>query len=77
MNRTVYHLILFCFLAILTVDSQAQIQSQTQIQTTPEPCGTEMSPKQLKWLKAFRQQPINYLKSADEILYVPMQIHIV
>ncbi|MGB0931724.1 MAG: T9SS type A sorting domain-containing protein [Chitinophagales bacterium] len=77
MNRPLYHLILFCFLAIFTVDLQAQIQSQTAIQTIPEPCGTELSTKQLKWLKEFRQQPQNYLKSADEPLYVPMQMHIV
>lgn len=85
MNRLVYHLvcILFCFIAVTAFcsDLQAQIQIETSLQnhsnSEPEPCGTEMSPKQLKWLKAFRQQPVNYLKSADEPLYVPIQFHIV
>ncbi|MFK7903491.1 MAG: T9SS type A sorting domain-containing protein [Chitinophagales bacterium] len=80
MNHPVYHLILALFFGFITLDSQAQTPIQTQIaiqaDATPEPCGTELSTKQLKWLKEFRQQPTNYLKSADEPLYVPMQIHI-
>jgi len=80
MNHPVYHLILALFFAFITFDVQAQtpVQTQTAIQANapPESCGTELSAKQLKWLKAFRQQPTNYLKSADEPLYIPMQIHI-
>ncbi|MEZ4885254.1 MAG: hypothetical protein R3E32_11050 [Chitinophagales bacterium] len=72
MNRSFYHLILSIFLAIITVD----LPAQTQVSTIPEPCGTELSAKQLQWLKAFRQQPTSYHKSADAPLYVPMQIHI-
>ena len=80
MNRSIYPSILCCVFAFVTFHLQAQQIQQTQLSTTTEtvePCGTELSSKQLKWLKAYRQQPTKYYKSGDEILYAPIQMHIV
>ncbi len=63
----IHHLL--CFLFLLT---STTISAQTNV----EPCGTELSTKQINWLKEFRQNPISYQKAADESVYLPIQFHI-